>query len=142
MATFDPKEVVVLLDGHEISDWADGSDVINLAFQKDAGEMVIGADGRGVFIASPDKSIKLTLKTKQHSADNAYLSKLYNQQKNRIKTFVPITLSIRDLMNGDVVTASKGYFTTHPGLVRGAGHNANAWTFVFEQGTVHLEEGV
>ena len=24
MATFDPKEVVVLLDGREISDWADG----------------------------------------------------------------------------------------------------------------------
>lgn len=143
MAVFDPKEVIVLLDGKEISDWADGSDVINLAYQKDDGEYVIGANGTGVFIANTDKSGKLTLKVKQHSADNAYLIKLRNQQKNSIKTFVPMTLSIRDLMNGDVVTAVKGYFTTPPTFVRGQGHNAQTWTLVFEQITqMNLEKGI
>ena len=33
MAVFDPKQVVVLLDGKEISDWADGADVINATNQ-------------------------------------------------------------------------------------------------------------
>lgn len=142
MATFDPKEVVVLLDGREISDWADGADVINFAYQTDDGEMVIGADGTGIFIANTNRSGKLTLKVKQHSEDNAYLIKLRNQQKERIKTFTPITLAIRDLMNGDLVTATKGYFTTPPTFVRGQGHNAQTWTFVFEKGSMNLEKGI
>ena len=142
MATFDPKEVVVLLDGREISDWADGSDVINFAFQTDDGEMIIGADGTGIYIANTNRSGKLTLKVKQHSEDNAYLIKLRNQQKERIKTFTPMTLAIRDLMNGDLVTATKGYFTTPPTFVRGQGHNAQMWTFVFEKGAMNLEKGI
>lgn len=142
MATFDPKEVVVLLDGREISDWADGSDVINFAFQTDDGEMIIGADGTGIYIANTNRSGKLTLKVKQHSEDNAYLIKLRNQQKERIKTFMPMTLAIRDLMNGDLVTATKGYFTTPPTFVRGQGHNAQTWTFVFEKGAMNLEKGI
>lgn len=142
MAVFDPKEVSVLLDGREISDWADGADVISAAYQTDDGEMVIGANGTGVFIANTNNSGKLVLKVKQHSEDNAYLIKLRNQQKKRIKTFTPITLAIRDLINGDVVTATKGYFTTPPNFVRGQGHNAQTWTFVFEQMEINLEKGM
>ena len=65
MAVFDPKQVVVLLDGKEISDWADGSDVISAVNQVDAGQLVIGANGTGIYIANPDNSGKLTLKIKQ-----------------------------------------------------------------------------
>ncbi|AOF54432.1 hypothetical protein BKG91_09380 [Rodentibacter caecimuris] len=142
MAIFDPKQVVVLLDGKEIDDWADGSDVISALNQVDAGQLIIGADGSGVFIANPDKSGKLTLKIKQHSPDNAYLNKLFNQQKNSIKTFMPFTLAIRDLINDDVVTATKGYFTTPTPYTRGNGYNAQTWTIVFEQMTINLEQGV
>ena len=142
MAVFDPKEVSVLLDGREISDWADGADVISATYQTDDGEMVIGANGTGVFIANTNNSGKLVLKVKQHSEDNAYLIKLRNQQKKRIKTFTPITLAIRDLINGDVVTATKGYFTTPPNFVRGQGHNAQSWKFVFEQMEINLEKGM
>ena len=59
-----------------------------------------------------------------------------------LKQFFPITLSIRDLINDDVVTASKGYFTTPAQYVRGNGHNAETWTIVFEQMTMNLEKGV
>lgn len=111
-------------------------------YSVDDGEYIIGADGRGIFIANTDKSGTLTLKVKQHSEDNAYLIKLRNQQKNSIKTFAPLTLSIRDLMNGDVVTATKGYFTTPPNFVRGQGHNAQTWTIKFENVVMNLEKGV
>lgn len=142
MAVFDPKQVVVLIDGREISDWADGADVISAVQNQDAGAWTIGANGKGVFVANPDASGKLTLKIKQHSDDNAFLSKLFNQQKSAIKTFIPLTLSIRDLLNDDVVTATKGYFTTPTGFVRGAGHNAQTWTIDFEEMTLNLERGV
>lgn len=142
MAVFNLNEVSVLLDGREIGDWADGADVISLNYSVDDGEYVIGADGTGIFIANTDKSGTLTLKVKQNSDDNAYLIKLRNQQKNSIKTFSPMTLSIRDLMNGDVVTATKGYFTTPPNFVRGQGHNAQTWTIKFENVVMNLEKGV
>lgn len=77
------------MDGREISDWADGADVISVIYSVDDGEYIIGADGRGIFITNTDKSGTLTLKVKQHSEDNAYLIKLRNQQKNSIKTFAP-----------------------------------------------------
>ncbi|KAA6208764.1 phage structural protein [Avibacterium paragallinarum] len=142
MAVFDPKQVIVLLGGREISDWADGADVISAVQNQDAGSWTIGANGTGVFVANPDSSGKLTLKIKQHSEDNAYLSKLFNQQKSAIKTFSPMTLSIRDLLNDDVVTATKGYFTTPTGFTRGAGHNAQTWVIEFEKMTLNLEKGV
>ncbi|SPY32553.1 hypothetical protein [Pasteurella canis] len=53
-----------------------------------------------------------------------------------------MTLSIRDLMNGDVVTATKGYFTTPLSFVRGQGHNAQTWTIKFENVVMNLEKGV
>lgn len=142
MARFDPTEMSVLLDGREISDWADGADVIDLSYQTDDGEYVIGANGTGVFVANSNKSGKLTLKIKQHSEDNEYLSKLRNQQKNSIKTFTPMTLTIRDLMNGDVATGIKGYFTTPPKLTRGQGHNSTDWVIVFEKINIKLEKGI
>lgn len=141
MAVFDPKEVVVLLDGREISDWADGADVISVEHSAAAGEWTIGANGKGVFVANTDKSVKLALKIKQHSEDNAFLTDLFYKQKNSIKTFTPMTLSIRDLINDDVVTAVKGYFTDAHNFVRGQGHNAITHTIVFENGEIKLEKG-
>ena len=141
MAVFDPKQVVVLLDGREISDWADGSDVISAEHSAGAGEYTIGANGKGVFVANPDKSLKLQLKIKQHSEDNKFLTDLFYKQKNSIKTFTPVTLSIRDLINDDTVTAVKGYFVDAHTYVRGVGHNAVTHTIVFESGEIKLETG-
>ncbi|WP_439287575.1 phage structural protein [Lonepinella sp. BR2904] len=142
MKRFDPKQVVVLIDGTKISDWADGSDVIAFAFNADAGGYTMGADGTGVFVGNADRSGKLTLKIKQHSPDSAELMKLYNQQKNDLKGFTPITLSIRDLLNDDQLTAQNGYFTTSPTLTRGQGHNANEFVIEFEKANLNLAEGL
>lgn len=141
MKVFDPKQVIVILDGQEISDWGDGSDVISVTNSGDAGEMVIGADGRGVFIANPDKSGKVVLKLKQHSADNALLSRLFNQQKEDIGSFSAMQLSIRDLINNDIIRGTKGFFTTPPAYTRGKGHNPTTWTIQFETITQTLDKG-
>ncbi|AVK08189.1 MULTISPECIES: phage structural protein [Pseudomonas aeruginosa group] len=142
MAIYDHNQLSVLLNGYEIKDWADGADTVKFAFAKDAGEMLIGADGGGVFVASTDRSGKLTLKIRQHSEDNRYLNRLRALQDGNIKAFVPLTLEIRDLLNEDLVSATRGYFTTRPEYTRGAGHNATTWTIVFERASVNLEKGV
>ncbi|AKJ42831.1 phage structural protein [Pragia fontium] len=140
MAVFDPQQTVVILNGVVMSDWADGSDVISATRATDMGAMTIGADGKGIFIREPNKSGTLALKIKQHSADNKQFSEWARQQEN-LKTFVPFTLEIRDLLNEDQVTATKGYLTTLPGYVRGAGHNAQTWTIVFEKMDFRFEKG-
>ena len=140
--TFNPREVSVLIQGVQISDWSDGNDVIQAKLNADAGSYTMGANGAGVFIANPDQSGTLTLKIKQHSPDNQYLDRLFKQQRASIKTFTPITLSIVDLLNDDKVSGLNGYFTTPPEYTRGMAHNAVTWTIVFEQMTITLEQGL
>jgi hypothetical protein len=139
---FDPKLHSVLLNGYEIKDWADGADVISYAYQTDAGAMTIGSRGRGVFVANQNRSTILTLKLLQHTPDNKYLNRLAAQQRNNLKTFVPLILAIRDLINEDRATGIQGFFTTLPGLVRGNAHNDTTHVIVFEQGNIVLEDGV
>jgi len=140
-AKFDPRQVSVLLNGYEISDWADGSDVIGYKAVTDAGAFTMGANGTGVFVVNPDKSHALALKIKQHSPDNKHLSDLFRQQREQIKGFTPFTLEIRDLLNEDVATGTGGFFTTPTEFTRGAGHNAHTWTIVFEVGDIKQEKG-
>ena len=141
MKIYDPKKISVTLNGVNVSDWADGSDVVAATNNKEAGAWTMGADGRGVFAATPDNSGKLVIKLKQHSEDNERLSKMFLEQKTNIATFKPFHLVINDLINGDVVEANNGFFTTPTGYTRGAGHNAQTWTIEFESMDIKLEKG-
>lgn len=139
---FDPSQYSVLINGYEIKDWADGGDVIDLKYNKDAGTMTVGARGRGVFVANQDRSGTLTLKLLQHGPDNKFLNRLTAQQRDSLKTFQPITLAIRDLLNEDRASGVKGYFTTLPGLTRGNVANDTTHVLVFEQINIVMEEGI
>ncbi|MGF6878358.1 phage structural protein [Paraburkholderia sp. MM5477-R1] len=142
MASFDPKQVSVLINGVPIDDWSDGADVIQAEYNADAGALTVGANGTSIFVASADDSGQVTLKIKQHSPNSKYLNALRVQQQSNLKTFTPLELNIRDLLNDDVVTASKGYFTTRPKYTRGAGHNPTEWVMVFETLNMNLEKGI
>src|SRR5690606_14326038 len=142
MAIYDHNQLSVLINGYEIRDWADGADVLKLEFAKAAGEMKMGSNGSGVFVANADRSATLTLKLKQHSPDNKFLNKLRVLQDSNLKAFLPLTLEVRDLLNEDLVSATKGYFTTRPSYTRGNAVNDTSWVIVFERASVNLEQGV
>lgn len=139
---FDPALHSVLINGYEIKDWADGGDVISFAYNNDAGAMTVGSRGRGVFVANQNRSATLTIKLLQHTPDNKFLQRLTAQQRDSLKTFTPLTLAIRDLINEDRATGVSGFFTTLPGLVRGNAHNDTTHVIVFERGNIILEDGV
>ncbi|MEX3859637.1 phage protein [Paraburkholderia sp. BR10923] len=142
MAVFDPKQVSVLILDYRIQDWHEGGDVIHANFRVDHGELSIGAGGTGVFVQHPDESGELVLQLKQHSRDNNYLDSLRRSQRQSIRSFVPLTLSIRDMLNEDVVTAEQGYFTVAPPYIRGNAANPVTWTMVFERMAMRLEVGL
>ena len=141
MAIFDPTQITVLLNGYEINDWADGSAFVSVEPSSEVGAYTIGADGKGVFVTKPDRSVSLTLELKQHSENNKWLDMKKKQQLTSIKTFVPFSLEIRDLVNADLVSATGGYFTALPKYARGSEHNNTTWKIVFEQGSINLEKG-
>ncbi|BBT18113.1 MULTISPECIES: phage structural protein [Pseudomonadaceae] len=142
MAIYDQKQLSVLINGYEISDWGAGADVLKLAFTTDSGSMKIGSNGTGVFVANNDRSATLTLKLKQHSRDNKFLNSLRLLQEGNLKAFTPLTLEMRDLLNEDLISATRGYFTKRPEVTRGSEANDTTWTIVFERANVNLEQGV
>lgn len=139
---FDPAQHSVLIDGYEFKDWGDGTDVISFQYNADAGALTVGARGRGVFVANQNRSATLTLKLLQHGPDNRFLNRRAALQRDNLKGFMPMTLTIRDLLNEDRAIGERGYFTTLPGLTRGNAHNETTWVIVFERGNIVLEEGV
>ncbi|WP_435635259.1 phage structural protein [Pseudomonas solani] len=142
MAIYDQNQLSVLINGYEIRDWASGADALKLAFNNAAGTLKMGSNGSGVFVANNDRSATLTLKLQQHSADNKYLNGLRALQDGNLKAFVPLTLEVRDLLNEDLISATKGYFTTRPEVTRGSEANDIQWVIVFERANVSLEQGV
>lgn len=139
---FDPALHAVLINGYEIKDWAKGGDAISFVYNTDAGALTMGARGNGVFVANQDRSGTLTLKLLQHSPDNKFLQRLSARQRNDMKSYVPLTLSIRDLINEDRASGISGFFTTLPGLVRGDAANDTTHVIVFEKANIVLENGV
>lgn len=141
MSVFDPKEMVVLLNGREITEFGEKGNAIEFTPGVPAGTYTMGVTGKGVFINDPDKSGSLVLNMAQHSADNKWLNTQKQTQRESIRSFVPFTLEIKDLLNEDVVTAQKGYFTELPGFMRGTNVNNTRWMIVFETHSMALEKG-
>lgn len=139
---FDPALHSVLINGYEIKDWGDGGDVIDYKYNNDAGALTVGSRGTGVFVANQNRSTTLTIKLLQHSPDNKFLNRLLAQQRDNLKTFVPLELAIRDLINEDRGSGVQGFFTTPPGLTRGNAHNDTTHVIVFSRGNIILEDGV
>lgn len=75
VATYDPKEVIININGIPISGFADGT-FINVSREKDAFTKVIGSDGVQSRAKSNDRSGMIVLTLVQTSASNDTLSAL------------------------------------------------------------------
>lgn len=138
---FDLKQVAVLISGREINEFADGADSLDVSPLADVGALTIGANGHGVFTKTNNNAVRLTMNLLQNSEDNEYLCELYNRQEKRFKNFKALELYIEDTLNGDVYTASEGYFTIRPSFTRGNQTNSSTWVIDFVNGETKLAKG-
>lgn len=129
---FDIKQVSVVLNGYTLTGFTTDTDAIDVQFTGDAGKWTIGSHGKGVWVANSDCSGKLTIKLLQQHKDNAWLSNMMALQRSDPKSFTAYSLSVRDLLNTDLVSGSKGYHSTPSKYTRGAQHNASTWVIEFE----------
>lgn len=131
MKTFSFLDTVVLVNGVEITGWAEGDDVIALERLGDSASHVIGADGEMTVSLSADRPGECTFSLMQTSESNAFLSGLINAQENG--AFVPVFVQFKDTRGGDIGSGTQGYIPKPAGMSRGNSVQPQEWKIVVER---------
>jgi hypothetical protein len=126
------SNTIVLVNGVEITGWADGDDVINVKRRVDSISDKVGAGGNMAISISSDKSGEFTFKLQQVSISNSYLQSLMDSQELGGPTFVPIKVTFQDIYRNDLAIGSFGYLKKPADLTRGAAINNQEWGIVVE----------
>lgn len=131
MRKYSFQDTIVLVNGIEITGWAEGDDVIQLARLGDSASHIIGADGEMVVSLSADRSGTMTLTLQQASDSNLYLAGLIAVQENG--AFVPVFVQFKDTGGNDIGSGTQGYLTKPADMTRGVGINNQEWVIVVER---------
>lgn len=133
MKVYSFQNTVMLINGVEITGWADGDDVINIARRTDSASDKVGADGSMMVSLSADKSGEFTFKLQQTSSSNKYLASLIALQEGGAKTFVPVNALFQDTYRNDLATGTIGYLKKLTDMTRGTQGNTQEWVVVVER---------
>jgi hypothetical protein len=133
MRPYSFQNTVMLVNGVEITGWADGDDVINISRRTDSASDKVGADGRMMVSISADRSGEITFKLQMTSSSNRYLSSLIALQEAGAAKFVPVTVMFQDTFRQDLATGTIGYLKKPADLTRGSQAGNTEWTCVVER---------
>ena len=133
MRAFSFANTILLINGVEITGWAEGDDVIKIERSNDSASHKIGAGGEMMVSLSTDKSGKVTFKLQQTSSSNVFLSKLCNLQDGGVETFVPVNVKFQDTYRQDTAEGTVGYITKDAPIQRGAQAGETEWSVNVER---------
>ena len=131
MKTYSFLNTIVLVNGVEITGWAEGDDVIKVNRLNDSSSHVIGADGEMAVSLSADRSGEFVMSLQQTAESNAYLSGLINAAENGL--FVPVYCQFKDTEGNDLASGTQGYLPKPADMARGTGINGQEWRVVVER---------
>jgi hypothetical protein len=123
--------VVLLVNGINITGFDEGDDVISLERINDSASHVVGTDGEMTVSISADRSGTVTFRLNQSSDSNQYLSGLVSAQENGV--FVPIFIQFKDTRGGDLGSGTQGYINRPSNMVRGTNSQPQEWTVTVER---------
>lgn len=126
-------DTVMLINGVEITGWADGDDAIVVERRNDSITDKIGADGGMMVSVSNDKSGMAKFKLQQTSDSNAYLLGLMALQEAAGSLFVPVFVKFLDTYRQDLAIGTRGYIKKPSGITRGSQANNQEWEIVVER---------
>lgn len=133
MKRYSFSDTVVLVNGIEITGWAEGDDVIDVQRRVDSITDKVGADGKMMVSVSADKSGEFKFKLQQTSGSNKYLMALLALMENSSATFIPVTVQAQDTYRRDLATGTTGYIKKPANMTRGAQGNNQEWVIVTER---------
>lgn len=133
MKAFSFNNVIMLVQGSEITGWPEGDDVIVAERLTDTGSHSIGVDGEMTLNISNDRSGTIKFKLKQNSKSNALMTTLITSQENGL--FVPIFIQIKNTEGGELISGTQGYVLRPAPMSFGASllPAGNEWTVVVER---------
>lgn len=132
MTAYDHNFSVLNIDGRRITDFVDAADSIAFNYPNAEGAVTRGGqDGKYVFVASATgKGVQLVIKLLQGSEDNKFMLERLKSQR-RLVGHTPITCFYENIVSGDTITATDGWFINRAAYVRGNAHNDSTWTIDF-----------
>jgi hypothetical protein len=133
MKVYSFNNTVMLVNGVEITGWAEGDDVIDISRRADSASDKVGADGTMMVSISADKSGEFKFKLQQTSGSNKFLMSLCALQEGGAKTFVPVNVLFQDTYRNDMATGTVGYIKKPTDVQRGAQAGNQEWTVVVER---------
>ena len=131
MKLYSFKETTLLVNGVEISGWADGDDTIIVRRLTDSGQHVIGNDGTMVVSITADRSGEFVFTLMQTSLSNAYMHELVSLGENG--AFVPVFVQFKDNLGHDLYTGTLGYIPRPADATRGNTAQPQEWTINVEK---------
>lgn len=126
--TYDPRNVIVTVNGTEIVGFAEGS-MVEGEKREDRYSAHVGAKGEVTFGRSADDTgvVKITLK--HNSPSNGFLMDVYKEQ-DEPDTFVTVAVQDRNF-DGEVgLSGSQAKIVKAPNFVRGAEVEDTEWEFL------------
>lgn len=124
---------VLIINGVELTGWAEGDDVIQINRRTDAITDKVGAGGDMMVSVSADKSGEFTFRLQQTSPSNKYLAGICELNEGGASTMVPVVCLFQDTYRNDLATGTIGYLKKPTDLKRGAQGNNQEWTVVTER---------
>lgn len=126
MKTYDPKEVSVIVGGHIVAGYADGT-FVGVERDNDAFTYNPSTSGGGTRTKSASKSGKVTITLQQSSESNEFFSKLSEADEKDGSGVVPIM--IRDNSGKDLHKTAAAYIVKKPKSDYGKELQNREWSF-------------
>jgi hypothetical protein len=133
MRVYSFQNIVMIINGVEITGWAEGDDVISVKRRNDSASDKVGAAGEMMVSLSADKSGEIGFKLQQTSASNRFLNNLVQLQEAGSNLFVPVTVTVQDTFRRDSASGTVGYLKKPADFQRGAQGSNQEWTIVVER---------
>jgi hypothetical protein len=118
----------------ELQGFAEGDDVVNITFNSDQFQTVVGAKGDVTRSQSNDNSALVTIKLLQTSQSYKDLMLLFNIDRETGAGVLPLTVNNKE--TGETFIGNNAWIVKTPDLVRGQNANAMEFTFAVDFGTL------
>lgn len=119
---------IVLINGREINNFAEGDDVITSEYREDGVTDTVGADGNMQASVSANESAEITLKLLYSAPENDYLEDLFYKFKRGLSTGV--TVAIINAVTGKAEVSTAGYIPKLANSSKGNQAQDREWTII------------
>ena len=124
--TYDPKQISVVIGGHIVSGYADGT-FVKVMRNEDAFTTVIGADGEVTRVKTNNKSGRIEVTIQQSSASNDVFSAYAAADELSNSGIVPAL--VKDLVGRSLATAARVWVVKQPEAEMAKGMSNRTWVF-------------